>query len=210
MVAAGPRVPRPSSPGSPRPSRPSVPPPCALALGPVYALQLAISYINLAIPSAAGRIAVNVRFFQRHGVPAGGAIAAGAMDGACGFIVQAVLLLGLLLVVVGVVDLDLGSAVDSAGQLLPIVVIIAGIAIGAVAVAYRWRRWGHAVGAAARVRRARRDPQLSVHRAALLFGGNLGTEIFALALGTFSRGSAIPSGSGSCCSSTSASGSCRA
>ena len=40
-----------------------------LALGPVYALQLAISYVNLAIPSAAGRIAVNVRFFQRHGVP---------------------------------------------------------------------------------------------------------------------------------------------
>lgn len=45
--------------------------PVPLPLGPVYALQLAVSYVNLAVPSAAGRIAVNVRFFQRHGVGSG-------------------------------------------------------------------------------------------------------------------------------------------
>ena len=43
--------------------------PIPLPLGPVYALQLAISYVNLAIPTAAARIAVNIRFFQRQGVP---------------------------------------------------------------------------------------------------------------------------------------------
>ena len=43
--------------------------PVPLPLGPVYALQLAISYVNLAIPTAAARIAVNVRFFQRQGLP---------------------------------------------------------------------------------------------------------------------------------------------
>ena len=70
--------------------------PVPLPLGPVYALQLAISYINLAIPTAAARIAVNIRFFQRHGVPPGAAVAAGALDGFSGFIVQAIVLAGLL------------------------------------------------------------------------------------------------------------------
>ena len=63
----------------------------------MYALQLAISYVNLAIPTAAARIAVNVRFFQRQGVPPGAAVATGALDGVSGFIVQAILLSTLLL-----------------------------------------------------------------------------------------------------------------
>ncbi len=41
--------------------------PVPLPLGPVYALQLAVSYVNLAIPTSAARIAVNIRFFQRQG-----------------------------------------------------------------------------------------------------------------------------------------------
>ena len=57
--------------------------------GPLYALQLAVSYVNLAIPTSAARVAVNIRFFQRHGVPPGAAMAAGAMDGFSGFVVQA-------------------------------------------------------------------------------------------------------------------------
>ena len=39
-----------------------------LPLGPLTALQFAICYINLAIPSTAARVAVNIRFFQRFGV----------------------------------------------------------------------------------------------------------------------------------------------
>ena len=183
--------------------------PVPLALGPVYALQLAISYINLAIPSAAGRIAVNVRFFQRHGVPAGGAIAAGAMDGACGFIVQAVLL-GLLLVSSVSLDLDLGSAVDSAGQLLLIVVIIAGIAIGSgggrLAAGADGSRSGR--GGSGPTRRRYPQPLRAPGRPAVRWQPR--TEILSPSPSAPSRGSAIPSGSGSCCSSTSASGSCRA
>ena len=45
--------------------------PVPLPLGPVYALQLAVSYINLAIPTSAARVAIGIRFFQRHGVPPG-------------------------------------------------------------------------------------------------------------------------------------------
>ena len=82
--------------------------PVPLPLGPLYALQLAVSYVNLAIPSAAGRIAVNIRFFQRHGVAPGAALAAGALDGFAGFVVQAVVLAGLLLFTPASLDLDLG------------------------------------------------------------------------------------------------------
>ena len=41
--------------------------PVRLPFGPVYALQLATSYMNLALPSSIARMAVTVRFFQRQG-----------------------------------------------------------------------------------------------------------------------------------------------
>ena len=66
--------------------------PIPIALGPLYALQLAITYIGLAVPSAAGRLAVNIRFFQRHGLSSGAAVAVGAIDSVAGFIVQISLL----------------------------------------------------------------------------------------------------------------------
>jgi hypothetical protein len=48
--------------------------PVPLPLGPVYALQLAVSDVTIAIPTMAARVAVNIRFFERHGVPAGTAL----------------------------------------------------------------------------------------------------------------------------------------
>src|SRR5204863_289748 len=82
-------------------------------LGPVYALQLAISYIGLAVPSAAGRIAINIRFFQRHGLPPGSAVAIGAIDGFSGFVVQATLLLSMLLFTAASLDVSLSDAAPS-------------------------------------------------------------------------------------------------
>ena len=51
-----------------------------LPLLPCIALASAVKFINLTIPSAAGRIAVTVRFLQRMGAPTGEAVAAGAVD----------------------------------------------------------------------------------------------------------------------------------
>ena len=48
-----------------------------LPLGPLTALQFAICYVNLAIPSTAARVAINVRFFQRFGVTPATAMTAG-------------------------------------------------------------------------------------------------------------------------------------
>jgi uncharacterized membrane protein YbhN (UPF0104 family)/tRNA A-37 threonylcarbamoyl transferase component Bud32 len=162
--------------------------PVPLPLGPVYALQLAVSYVNLAVPSAAGRIAVNVRFFQRHGVAPGQAVAVGALDGVAGFVVQASLLALLLLATPAALDLQLDR--DSAGRAIEVLVLVAALAVGAVAVVLAvptWRRtvlrWGrHYLSEAIAAVRGLR----STRRLVMLFGGNLGSEIlFATTLATF-------------------------
>ncbi len=162
--------------------------PVPLPLGPVYALQLAVSYVNIAIPTSAARIAVNIRFFQRHGVAPAPALTAGALDGFAGFVVQAILLVVLVVLTPASLDLSLderrqrrrvrcsswrsSSRRSRSGSSL---------AVG------RWRRfvvgWIRRLGkeAFAAVRGLR-----SPRRLGLLIGGSLATElIFALALGTF-------------------------
>ena len=107
--------------------------PVPLPLGPVYGLQLAVSYVNLAIPTSAARIAVNIRFFQRHGVPPGTAVAAGALDGFGGFVVRWAILLGLLLFTPVSLDLDLSAdVVGSAARILGLVVVLAVVALAVV------------------------------------------------------------------------------
>jgi uncharacterized membrane protein YbhN (UPF0104 family) len=168
--------------------------PVPLPLGPVYALQLAVSYVNVAIPTSAARIAVNVRFFQRHGVPPGAALAAGAVDGFAGFVVQAITLAVLILFTSASLDVDFGSAAGTASRLLVVVVIIAAVAIAAIAVTRRVRRF--VIGWVRRLRREAVNGIKSLRsprRLAMLFGGNLATEVlFALALGTFTRALGYP------------------
>ena len=167
-----------------------------LPLGPVYALQLAVSYINLAVPASAGRIAVNIRFFQRHGVPPGKALAAGALDGVAGFIAQATLLGGLLLLTPRSVDLEVDEAVDTASTILLVVVAIVVVAVIVVLSIAKMRRfvaeWGRRIFDEANTAvRGLRSPR----RLVLLLGGNFATEIlFATALGLFVRALGYPIG----------------
>jgi uncharacterized protein (TIRG00374 family) len=159
--------------------------PVPLPLGPVYALQLAISYINLAIPTAAARIAVNIRFFQRQGVPPTTAVATGALDGVSGFIVQALLLVSLLLFSGLSLDLDVGGASSAAVRLVLFLALACAVAAVVVLAIPRLRQL---VGGAVRrtvtetgnVLRGLRSPR----RVLMLFGGNLVAELlFASALG---------------------------
>ena len=164
--------------------------PLPLPLGPVYALQLAISYVNLAIPSSAARIAVNVRFFQRQGVPSGSALAIGAIDGFSGFVVQAILLVSILLFSNVSLDLQLDPETSGgAGRLLVAVIVLVLIGIGVVLAVPGWRRavlrraaeLGRQAWTAVRGLRSPR-------RLAMLFGGNLASELlFALSLGAFAH-----------------------
>ncbi len=114
--------------------------PIPLPLGPVYALQLAISYVNLAIPTAAARIAVNVRFFQRQGVSPTQAVATGALDGVSGFIVQAMLLGSLLLFSSLSLDLDVSGPAAAAVRVITILGIVALVSLVVIALIPQLRR----------------------------------------------------------------------
>jgi glycosyltransferase 2 family protein len=78
--------------------------PTPLPLLPCVVLQSAIKFINLTVPSSAGRIGLNLRCLQRMGAPRAEAIVGGAVDDISNTMVQATLLL-LTLPFVGV-DVD--------------------------------------------------------------------------------------------------------
>ena len=67
--------------------------PSPLPLLPCVVLQSAIKFINLTVPSSAGRIGMNLRFLQQMGVPRAQALAAGAVDDVSETMVQAAYLL---------------------------------------------------------------------------------------------------------------------
>jgi glycosyltransferase 2 family protein len=168
--------------------------PVPLPLGPVYALQLAISYVNLAIPTAAARIAVNIRFFQRQGVSPTAAVATGALDGFSGFIVQAILLVTMLVFSPLSLDLELQSPASSAVRLVLILAAVVGVVLLVIAlIPTLRRRVVHtarvAVTETVSVVRGLRSPR----RAAMLLGGNLVAEVlFALTLGIFVQALGYP------------------
>ena len=79
----------------------------AVRYGPVVMLQYAIQFIQLAIPSSAARVALEIRFFQGIGVAVGGATSIGIIDSLSLFTIQ--MLLILIITVSGLATLDLSS-----------------------------------------------------------------------------------------------------
>ena len=65
----------------------------AVRYGPVLMLQYAIQFIQLAVPSSAARVALEIRFFQRMGIEVGGATSIGLIDSVSGFVIQIPLIL---------------------------------------------------------------------------------------------------------------------
>jgi len=157
-----------------------------LPLGPLTTLQFAICYVNLAIPSTAARVAINIRFFERFGVPPAIAVSAGGIDGVAGFIVQ----IALFLILFFWSDLDFGFDVDTSdleglatiALITVVVIVVAAIVVLAVP---KLRRWLMSI-----LRQAR--SALAVLRSPTkvlqLFGGNLLSQVlFAVALGACVR-----------------------
>jgi len=164
--------------------RGSVPTP--LPLLPCVVLQAAIRFINLTVPSAAGRIAMNVRFLQRMGASTPAAVAAGAVDDVSEKVVKAVLVLGTLPFVR--VDVDTSQFADGGpdARLVGAIVIALAVGVGVMVavpslrakVVPRARVALDALTTVARTRRKRLE----------LFGGNLLSELlFALVLGAACR-----------------------
>jgi uncharacterized membrane protein YbhN (UPF0104 family) len=74
---------------------------------PVLMLQYGVQFIALAVPSSAARIALEIRFFERVGVPGAGAISIGFIDSFSTFVIQIVLITVIL--ISGMVSLELPS-----------------------------------------------------------------------------------------------------
>lgn len=104
--------------------------PAKLPFWPLLTLQTASQFISLAIPSAAGRVAMNAAFLQKFGVSLTVAVAQGAIDGFSGFLVQVAILL--LVLLIGDVDLGLDidpSQVPWVGVLIGALLIVGGLVV---------------------------------------------------------------------------------
>jgi glycosyltransferase 2 family protein len=103
--------------------------------------QVAIGFVNLAVPSTAGRIAVNVRFFQRFGISAVASSTSATIVSALGFVSQVLLLL--LTIVVGKQSIDLSKLQTGGGVpsllLFAIAIVVVGVVL--VLVVPAWRHW---------------------------------------------------------------------
>jgi uncharacterized membrane protein YbhN (UPF0104 family) len=160
-----------------------------LRFGPVYVLQLATSYLNLAVPSSVARMTVDIRFFQRQGLPAASAVTAGAIESFAGNVLQAVLVLVLVMFTSADLSLDLTTPGSSSLTLLWIMLGIAALTVLVVLLVRRIRR---ALVDRLRIWLPQVKTSLGALRASnklvLLIGGNLATEVlFATALGLMCR-----------------------
>jgi uncharacterized membrane protein YbhN (UPF0104 family) len=145
-------------------------------------LQSAIKFINLTVPSSAGRIGINVRFLQRMGTPTPQAFGAGAVDDVSEKIVEiALVLLTIPFVHIAVNASDLKGGAPSGRLIVAVLIVLALIVLALLFVPFirakvlpPIRSAFSALWAVARDR----------HKRLELFGGQLGVEVFyALTLG---------------------------
>ena len=153
-----------------------------LALLPCIVLQSAIKFINLTVPSSAGRIGMNVRFLQRMGAPLPEAVAAGAVDDASETIVQ----VALFLLVIPFVQVDVEtSQFNGVGPNSRLVIAIAVALAISMAVVLAVPKLHARVVPPVRMALSglwsvARDRQKRLE----LFGGNVASELlYALAMG---------------------------
>jgi uncharacterized membrane protein YbhN (UPF0104 family) len=157
-----------------------------LPLGPTALMQFASCYVNLAVPSSAGRLALTTRFFQRFGVSSATALSAGVIDSVSEFVTQVVLFL--LVFFVSDVDLGLSVSQDQLSGLATTALIIFAVLVVAGAVAFLVP----SLRAKARTSLLQARDALQVLRSPSkllqLYGGNLLSQLlFALTLGACVR-----------------------
>jgi uncharacterized membrane protein YbhN (UPF0104 family)/tRNA A-37 threonylcarbamoyl transferase component Bud32 len=182
-----------------------------LRYGPVLMLEYAIQFIALAVPSSAARLALDVRFFGRNGIDAGGALSIAVIASVCGFITQVLLIVVISLS--GLASLDLGgsgatatsstSDASSTGGhrllILTAVLVVLGVIVTlavpkyrtAVRLAvprYRAMLRAQASSAATALRVLRSPPKVG-----LILAGNLGAQLLqAIILGLCLRAFGYP------------------
>jgi uncharacterized membrane protein YbhN (UPF0104 family) len=114
--------------------------PIPVPLGRLTLLEFAITFVNLAVPSTAARVAVNIRFFQRNGLDRTTAIAVGGLDSVAGFVAQISLIVVIVGFGLGSLNLDISAdAPDFSGRLLLIAIVALAIGIAVVAFVPKFR-----------------------------------------------------------------------
>jgi uncharacterized protein (TIRG00374 family) len=108
-----------------------------LPFWPLVTLQVGAKFISLAVPTFAGRVAMNSAFLHKFGMSTTLAVTQGAIDGFGGFLVEVAILV--LAIFAG--DLDLGLGFDSGEVSWGVVLlIVAGLALATVAAFRRVKR----------------------------------------------------------------------
>jgi glycosyltransferase 2 family protein len=156
--------------------------PAPLPLLPCALLQSAIKFINLTVPSSAGRIGINVRFLQRMGASTPEAFAAGAVDDLSEKIVEiALVLVTLPFVHIAVTASDLKVGVPSGRLIGAVLIVLALIVVMLLLVPpIRAKALPPMHTALSGLWSVARDR----HKRLELFGGQLGVEVlYALTLG---------------------------
>jgi uncharacterized membrane protein YbhN (UPF0104 family) len=153
-----------------------------LPLGPTTLMQFAKTYVNLAVPTSAGHVALTTRFFQRFGVPAPAALSAGLIDSLSELTLQVVLFTSVFFFS----DVDLGLSLDQSqlsGVATTALIVIA-VVIIAIAVAWFVRPLRARLLAALQQARGALDVLRDPRKLVQLFGGNLASQLlFAITLG---------------------------
>ena len=167
---------------------------------PVLMLQYAIQFIALCLPATAARLALEVRFFERFGVPAASAIGIGMIDSFSGFTVQVALIILILVSglpgftspVLSSSSSSSSTSTDSSPSLIMIVLALSVIALVVTLVVpkLRHRLLGNIpkVKAAVAEQRKNAGDALLVLRhprkIATMLAGNLGAQVIqAIVLG---------------------------
>jgi uncharacterized membrane protein YbhN (UPF0104 family)/tRNA A-37 threonylcarbamoyl transferase component Bud32 len=154
-----------------------------LALLPCIALQSAIKFINLTVPSSAGRIGMNIRFLRRMGASPAEAAAAGAVDDASETIVQVAAFLITLPFVDVAVDTSQLRGAGPDGRL--IAAVVAALVVSVVAVLAVPKLHARVVPALREALSGLWSVARDRRKRLQLFGGNIASELlYALALGT--------------------------
>ena len=140
--------------------------------------QFAIGFVNMAVPSEAGRMATNARYFEKFGINVVTSTTTGAITSFVGFIAQAILVALTILVGKGSIDF---SEMEIDGGVLRILatLVIVLLAVGIiVALVPKWRHWAldkirkplSQVGTALKMVK---DPKTAIKT----LGGAMGTEV---------------------------------
>jgi uncharacterized membrane protein YbhN (UPF0104 family) len=153
-----------------------------LPLLPCVVLQTALKFVNLAAPSSAGRIGMNLRFLQRNGVPLGEALAGGAVDDVSNNIVQAVL----FLIALPFVDFHLTKSALHGGVNIPLIAALgAGVVIGVVAILSVPKLRAKVVPPMRQAFSSLKTIARDRHKRMEVFGGEAASELcYVLALGS--------------------------